>query len=423
MCESGRCEWRNLTSQQATLMMRKTRLQRSALRTKEKGEFLRKSTHDSRVNESGKVHYHMIYDMVPLCLPQWLHLFGFSTSDSTVKRAMQSNNESVIDADASFASFASRSKRTEGRVDTQMDRATRWCVWYIKQHVGDKSPTTGKNMMRTPKVSVWWELYKAQELTTSVGLTQASLERFRKALKLAYTSSDFKDEDGNSTLEVRKCHGMLCCGICKEMESGMLGAVTTHGLKYWQEQYAAHQRHQHGERQKYYTHRDKAKRNPNEYLSLIMDGMDQAKLKVPNYVTTTKDNSAQMDVKLSGVKAHGIGEYFYFSNNEFKPGANLNIECLHRTLIDLRRRYDEEIAKPEAKLKTFPHTLYLQVDGGSENKNRYLKAYCDRLVAFGLFKKVKVSYLMVGHTHEDIDQVLWTVQWDRNPPNPNTNTN
>ena len=361
--------------------------------------------------------------MVPLCLPQWLHLFGFSTSDSTVKRAMQSNNESVIDADASFASFASRSKRTEGRVDTQMDRATRWCVWYIKQHVGDKSPTTGKNMMRTPKVSVWWELYKAQELTTSVGLTQASLERFRKALNLAYTADDFKDEDGNSTLEVRKCHGMLCCGICKEMESGMLGAVTTHGLKYWQEQYAAHQRHQHGERQKYYTHRDKAKRNPNEYLSLIMDGMDQAKLKVPNYVTTTKDNSAQMDVKLSGVKAHGIGEYFYFSNNEFKPGANLNIECLHRTLIDLRRRYDEEIAKPEAKLKTFPHTLYLQVDGGSENKNRYLKAYCDRLVAFGLFKKVKVSYLMVGHTHEDIDQVLWTVQWDRNPPNPNTNTN
>jgi len=94
-------------------MMRKTRKQRSELRTKEKGEFLRKLTRESRVNESGKVHYHMIYDMVPLCLPQWLHLFGFSTSDSTVKRAMQSNNES---ADASFASFASRSKRTEGRV-------------------------------------------------------------------------------------------------------------------------------------------------------------------------------------------------------------------------------------------------------------------------------------------------------------------
>ena len=108
---------------------------------------------------------------------------------------------------------------------------------------------------------------------------------------------------------------------------------------------------------------------------------------------------------------------------EFLRGANLNIECIHRTLIDLRRTYDEEIAKPDATLKTFPHTLYLQVDGGSENKNRYLKAYCDRLVAFGLFKKVKVGYLMVGHTHEDIDQVLWTVQWDRNPPNPNTNTN
>jgi hypothetical protein len=246
-------------------------------------------------------------------------------------------------------------------------------------------------------------------MTTSVGLTQASLERFRKALELAYTSSDFKDEDGNSTLEVRKCHGMLCCGVCQDMQEGMLGAKTTHALLYWQEQYAKHQRHQNGERQKYYKHRDKAKRNPNEYLSLIMDGMDQAKLKVPNYVTTTKDNSAQVDVKLSGVKAHGLGEYFYFSTNEFKTGANLNIECLHRTLIDLRRTYDEEIAKPDSTFKTFPHTLYLQVDGGSENKNRYLKAYCDRLVAFGLFKKVKVAYLMVGHTHEDIDQVLCVV--------------
>jgi len=385
-------------------MMRKTRLQRSALRTKEKGEFLRNSTRDLRVMENGKVEYQMIYDMVPLCLPQWLHLFGFNKSDSTFKRAMQSNNGSFIDA-----SFASHSKRTEGRMDTQMDRAQRWCVWYIKQHLGDKSPTTGKNMIRTPNTFVWWKLYKKEEMTTSVGLTQASLERFRKALELAFTSSDFKDEDGNSTLEVRKCHGMLCCGVCQDMQEGMLGAKTTHALLYWQEQYAKHQRHQNGERQKYYKHRDKAKRNPNEYLSLIMDGMDQAKLKVPNYVTTTKDNSAQVDVKLSGVKAHGLGEYFYFSTNEFKTGANLNIECLHRTLIDLRRTYDEEIAKPDSTFKTFPHTLYLQVDGGSENKNRYLKAYCDRLVAFGLFKKVKVSYLMVGHTHEDIDQVLCVV--------------
>ena len=382
-------------------MMRKTRMQRSVLKHKEKGEFLKRWTRDSRVKESGKVVYHMIYDMVPLCLPQWLHLFGFSMSDSTVKRAMQSNNASLLDA-----SVSSHSKRKEGGVDTQVDRAKRWCVWYIKQHLGDKSPTTGKNMMRTPKTSVWWELYKKEELTTTVGLTPASLQRFREALNLAYKADDFKDEDGNSTLEVRKRHGMLCCGICQDMQEAMLNAHTTEQLTYWQQQYAAHQLQQNGERQKYYAHRDAAKRNPNAALSMIVDGMDQAKLKVPNYVTTTKDNTAQLDVKLTGVKVHGIGEFFYFSNNEFKTGANLNIECIHRTLIDLRRTYDEEIAKPDATLKTFPHTLYLQVDGGSENKNRYLKAYCDRLVAFGLFRKVKVSYLMVGHTHEDIDQVL-----------------
>ena len=33
-------------------------------------------------------------------------------------------------------------------------------IHYIKEHMGDKSPTTGKNMMRAPVTSNWWKLYK-----------------------------------------------------------------------------------------------------------------------------------------------------------------------------------------------------------------------------------------------------------------------
>lgn len=38
--------------------------------------------------------------------------------------------------------------------------------------------------------------------------------------------------------------------------------------------------------------------------------------------------------------------------------------------------------------------------------NRYLLGFLSYLVEMKIFKKIKVSFLMVGHTHEDIDQVF-----------------
>lgn len=41
-----------------------------------------------------------------------------------------------------------------------------------------------------------------------------------------------------------------------------------------------------------------------------------------------------------------------------------------------------------------------------ENKNKDVFAYCAFLVQCGLFDRVEVSFLPVGHTHEDIDQLF-----------------
>lgn len=38
--------------------------------------------------------------------------------------------------------------------------------------------------------------------------------------------------------------------------------------------------------------------------------------------------------------------------------------------------------------------------------HRYLLGFMAYLVEKGVFRKIKVSFLMVGHTHEDIDQVF-----------------
>ena len=51
--------------------------------------------------------------------------------------------------------------------------------------------------------------------------------------------------------------------------------------------------------------------------------------------------------------------------------------------------------------------LYLQMDNAtSENKNKLVVGFCGLLVLFGLFSKVKISFLPVGHTHEDVDQMF-----------------
>ncbi|CAN0120568.1 unnamed protein product, partial [Heterosigma akashiwo] len=47
--------------------------------------------------------------------------------------------------------------------------------------------------------------------------------------------------------------------------------------------------------------------------------------------------------------------------------------------------------------------LYIQFDNCSENKNKTVFAFLSHLVQLGLFRKVKSGFLMVGHTHEDLD--------------------
>ena len=47
---------------------------------------------------------------------------------------------------------------------------------------------------------------------------------------------------------------------------------------------------------------------------------------------------------------------------------------------------------------------FLQFDNfAKDNKNRYVLAFCSLLTARRIFKEVTVEFLVVSHTHEDID--------------------
>ena len=77
-------------------------------------------------------------------------------------------------------------------------------------------------------------------------------------------------------------------------------------------------------------------------------------------------------------------------------GSNANIECVHRTLLKLKQNF-----------ATRPTELNVQLDNtAKDNKNRATLGYFAYLVGSGVFKRVIVSFLPVGHTHEDIDGVF-----------------
>jgi hypothetical protein len=57
-----------------------------------------------------------------------------------------------------------------------------------------------------------------------------------------------------------------------------------------------------------------------------------------------------------------------------------------------------------------PPVLRIQADNcGRENKNIYVLGLYATLVALGFFKEIQLSFLIVGHTHEDIDQCFSSI--------------
>ena len=51
-----------------------------------------------------------------------------------------------------------------------------------------------------------------------------------------------------------------------------------------------------------------------------------------------------------------------------------------------------------------PKKLFLQLDNSAkDNKNRYVMAFCSLLTTRRIFKEVTVGFLIVGHTHKDIN--------------------
>ena len=112
-------------------------------------------------------------------------------------------------------------------------------------------------------------------------------------------------------------------------------------------------------------------------------------------------DQAQLGTALQGLLVHGPGStsttkgrarfvvYRHFENYSKHAAKNL---AVHAWLSELQREKDER--------GSLPPVLYHQIDGGKENANSLTIAVAEWLVLKGLCRKVVITRLPVGHTHE-----------------------
>lgn len=150
------------------------------------------------------------------------------------------------------------------------------------------------------------------------------------------------------------------------------------------------------ERQGYWRRLLNAMMNPNEIISTIGDEMHQNHLLLPFEAGAGAQffGRNSLEVHLQGVISHGRKCFYMFRHFcNVSKGANI---AIHTWLA----AFELEMQANGGKL---PEIVYHQIDGGSENANLTTIAIAELMVYRGLCKKVVLTRLPVGHTHEDID--------------------
>ena len=154
------------------------------------------------------------------------------------------------------------------------------------------------------------------------------------------------------------------------------------------------------EREAYYDRRRLAYTQPDKYLSMIVDGADQSAYGLPHFWIIDKSVTELYRLRnhLMGVIVHGQGLFGFSFLDNFKHGANITCEAIHRVLV---KEFERRGRIP------MPRIFFLQLDNTTKQcKSQYIIAYLGLLVGWDVFEEVILSYLPVGHTHEDIDQLF-----------------
>jgi len=164
-----------------------------------------------------------------------------------------------------------------------------------------------------------------------------------------------------------------------------------------------------GERVVYHQCRAWAKENPELALSMILDAQSAWRTRGPTMPREVGSGGFPADFEafgqqlygclvhaLPGDDAHKGGFFGYMVDDSVRGGGNVTCEIIYKTLLNLQEQR-----------KVWPPLLDIRLDNTTkDNKNKCVFGFMGWLVLTDVFKTVRVRYLSVGHTHEDIDALF-----------------
>jgi hypothetical protein len=285
--------------------------------------------------------------------------------------------------------------------ETTADCIVKWLCDFAAMHIHD--PTAPQIILQVATKTQVYETYE-NDFVTLQPESQAAKFFPRSSsgvLKLPTKSYFLKVWDSNPStakFKVRRYLPLSQCQTCVEFIDLRRECHTPETRLAIIAQERLHHEFIRREKTSYYTRRKQAicqvVSGRKQFGCCIMDACTQAVLALPHFVEIDKTSSEACKIPMHVMAAlvHGFRPYAFIFTDNFKHGANITIECLHHVLTDMQQEDG-----------SLPRTFYLQLDNTTKQcKNKFVIAYLGLLIAWNLLERVVISFLPVGHTHEDI---------------------
>lgn len=141
---------------------------------------------------------------------------------------------------------------------------------------------------------------------------------------------------------------------------------------------------------------------PQRVWTIMADGATQRNWRLPRMTgRPSKElvNAPFFNFKLFGTFAPGYGFSPYLVHDSCHTGTDLVWTAIWLTICSMQDHYGYTA-----------HELFIVLDNTTaDNKNMGMLYFCGWLVSTGKFRRVRVFFLMVGHTHIVIDQIFGVI--------------
>ena len=213
-----------------------------------------------------------------------------------------------------------------------------------------------------------------------------------------------------SGIKCRRSHGFSVCDTClmykERLESlSNIASLSSNERVRVRNGFSSHLKYVRNERAAYSYNKLRPLDQNERAISVIIDCADQKNYCLPRFpINSKRETGIAIKQKVAEALFHNAVSgrdflCFFTVPQNVRGGGNLTVEVLSRGLFALQEAHQDD-----GHISNYEN-LYIQLDNTvKDNKNRYVFSFCDYLIATGVFKSITVSFLPVGHTHEDVDR-------------------